>query len=116
MMLIFQMRKLRLRDLIKVTQLSTYKVKHKPRATTVLKLCIFRLHGRTNGDLQEGSHQGAPPGTAAASAPSPAASHCRPPPPQENLQHEQVGLFRSPVRSLLLSSGSWCMQDFVCAL
>ena len=44
MMLIFQMRKLRLRDLIKVTQLSTYKVKHKPRATTVLKLCIFALH------------------------------------------------------------------------
>ena len=35
-----QMTKLRLRDLIKVTQISTWKAKHKPRVT-VLKLCAF---------------------------------------------------------------------------
>ena len=34
--------------------------------------------------------------------------------PQETLQHYQVVLVQSPVRSLLLSSGSWCGQDFVC--
>ena len=40
---IFQMRKLRLTDLIKVTQLSMWKAKHKPRVT-VLKLCVFAPH------------------------------------------------------------------------
>ena len=40
---IFQMRKLRLRDLIKHTQLSMWKAKHKPRVT-VLKLCVFAPH------------------------------------------------------------------------
>ena len=32
------------------------------------------------------------------------------------LQHQQVALVQSPVGSLLLSSGSWCMQDSVCTL
>ena len=36
--------------------------------------------------------------------------------PQEVLQHQQVVLIQSPTRSLFLSSGSWCMQNFVCAL
>jgi len=36
--------------------------------------------------------------------------------PQETLQHEQVVLVQSSVGSLLLSSGSWFVQDFVCAL
>ena len=35
-------------------------------------------------------------------------------PPLETLQ--QVVLIQSPVGALLLSSGSWCAQDFVCAL
>ena len=38
-----QMTKLRLRDLIKVTQISTWKAKHKPRVT-VLKLWVFAPH------------------------------------------------------------------------
>ena len=50
---IFQMRKLRLRDLIKLTQLSMWKAKHKPRVT-VLKLCVFAPHplGVVGGDLE----------------------------------------------------------------
>ena len=50
---IFQMRKLRLRDLIKLTQLSMWKAKHKPRVT-VLKLCVFapRPLGVVGGDLE----------------------------------------------------------------
>ena len=50
---IFQMRKLRLRDLIKLTQLSMWKANHKPRVT-VLKLCVFVPHplGVVGGDLE----------------------------------------------------------------
>ena len=50
---IFQMRKLRLRYLIKLTQLSMWKTKHKPRVT-VLKLCVFAPHplGVVGGDLE----------------------------------------------------------------
>ena len=50
---IFQMRKLRLRDLIKLTQISIWKAKHKPRVT-VLKLCVFAPHplGVVGGDLE----------------------------------------------------------------
>ena len=76
----------------------------------------YRLYSRANGDLQEGSHQGSPPRTAAAGVPVPVASHCLPSPPQETLQHSQVGLAQSPVGSLLLSPGSWCTQGFACAL
>ena len=47
--------------------------------------------------------------------PHPAASHCWSTPPQETLQHWQAGLVQSPVGSLLLSPGSWCMQGFVSA-
>ena len=43
-------------------------------------------------------------------------SPCQHVSPQEPLQHEQVLLVQSPVGSRLLSSGSWCTQDFVCAL
>ena len=50
---IFQMRKLRLRDLIKLTQLSMWKAKHKPKVT-VLKLCVFAPHplGMVDCDLE----------------------------------------------------------------
>ena len=48
-----------------------------------------------------------------AAASVPVVSPCRPRPPQETLQHEQV--VQSPVGLLLLSSGSWYMQNFVCA-
>ena len=37
-------------------------------------------------------------------------------PPQEALQQNHVVLVQSPVESLLLSSGSQCVQNFVCAL
>ena len=37
-------------------------------------------------------------------------------PPEKALPHWQVDLVQSPIGSLLLSSGSWCMQNFVCAL
>ena len=37
-------------------------------------------------------------------------------PPQEALQQNHVVLVQSPVESLLLSSGSRCVQNFVCAL
>ena len=36
--------------------------------------------------------------------------------PQEALQQKHVVLVQSPVESLLLSSGSWWMQNFICAL
>ena len=44
--------------------------------------------------------------------------HSRPLPIQasaEGLQHSQAGLAPFPVESLILSPGSWCTQDFVCA-
>lgn len=56
-----------------------------------------------------------PSQTAAASAPilwwAPADQHLHKRPPQ----HQQVVLVQSPVRSLLLSSESWCVQGCVCA-
>ena len=64
----------------------------------------------------EALHWEASPRTVAASAPVPVVGHCRHMPLQETLKHSQVGLAQSPVGSLLLSPGSWCMQDFVCAL
>ena len=54
--------------------------------------------------------------TATLSAPNPAAGHHRPTPPPETPGHSQASLAQSLVRSLLLSSGSWCVQGFVCAL
>ena len=55
-------------------------------------------------------------GTAAVSAPNPAAGHCWPRPPPETPGHSQASLSQSLMRSLLLSPGSWCAQGFVCAL
>ena len=53
----------------------------------------------------------------AASVPVPMVSPCWPRPSQENLSSTNKDiLIQSPVGSLLLSSGSWCMQDFVCEL
>jgi len=60
--------------------------------------------------------KGAPPRTPAASAPTPVMSHRQPAPPQETLQHREVGLVQLPVESLPLSPGSLCTQNFVCAL
>ena len=50
-------------------------------------------------------------GTAALSAPSPAAGHHRPMPPPETPGHSQASLDQSSVGSLLLSPGSWCTQS-----
>ena len=50
------------------------------------------------------------------SAPNPAAGHRRPKPPSETPGYSQASLSQSLVGSLLLSPGSWCAQNFVCAL
>ena len=55
-------------------------------------------------------------GTAALSAPSPAAGHRQPTPPLETPGHSLASLEQSLVGSLLLSFVSWCTQGFVCAL
>ena len=55
-------------------------------------------------------------GTAELSAPDPAAGHCQSMPPLKTPGHSQESLSQSLVGSLLLSPGSWCAQDFVCAL
>ena len=49
-------------------------------------------------------------------APNPAAGHHPPMPLLETPGHSQASLGQSFVQSLLLSPGSWCAQDFVCAL
>ena len=54
--------------------------------------------------------------TATLSAPNPAAGHRQPTPLLETPEHSQASLGQSPVRSLLLSPGSWCAHNFVCAL
>ena len=54
--------------------------------------------------------------TATPSAPNPAASHHRPMPPLETPGHSRESLGQSLVGSLLLSPGSWCLQDSACAL
>ena len=63
------------------------------------------LFGGANDRLWEGSRQGALPRTSAATVPIPTVSHSHPPPPQETLQHQQVGLVQSPPGSLLLPLG-----------
>ena len=55
-------------------------------------------------------------GTAALSAPDPAAGHYWPTPAPESPGHSGASLGQSFVGSLLLSPGSWCAQGFVCAL
>ena len=49
-------------------------------------------------------------------AANPAAGHHWLMPPPETPGHWQASLGQSLVGSLLLSPGSWCTQDFVCAL
>ena len=55
-------------------------------------------------------------GTAAFSAPNPAAGHRWPMPPPETPRHSRASLGQSLVGSLLLSPGSWCTQGSVCAV
>ena len=55
-------------------------------------------------------------GTAVLSAPNPAAGHCQLIPLMETHGHSWANLGQSLLGSLLLSSGSWCAQDSVCAL
>ena len=45
-----------------------------------------------------------------------AVGHCQPTTPQETPGVSWACLGRSILGSLLLSPGSWCVQDFVCAL
>ena len=54
--------------------------------------------------------------TVVVSAPDPMACHCPPTPPLKTPGHSQASLAQSLVGSQLLSSGSWCIQDFVCVL
>ena len=54
--------------------------------------------------------------TAGLRAPDPAAGHRQPTPLPETPGHSWASLGQSPVGSLLLSPGSWCVQGFVCAL
>ena len=55
-------------------------------------------------------------GTAALSAPDPAAAYCWPTPSLETPGHSQASLGQFLVGSLLLSPGSWWIQGFICAL
>ena len=54
--------------------------------------------------------------TATLTAPDPAAGPHQPTPPLETPGHSQTSLGQSLVGSVLLSPGSWCTQDSVCAL
>ena len=54
--------------------------------------------------------------TATLSVPNPAAGHHQPTTPLETPGHSQESLGLSLLASLLLFPGSWCAQDFVCAL
>ena len=65
-----------------------------------------------NGNLLQKGHAR----TAVLNAPSPAAGHRQPTLPPENPGHSQASLSQSLVGSLLLSSGSWFTQGFVCVL
>ena len=63
------------------------------------------LFGGAHDRLWEGSHQGVPPITSAASVPVPMVSYSHPLPLQETLQHQQVRLVQYPLGSLLLPLG-----------
>ena len=63
------------------------------------------LFGGANGRVWEGSCQGVLPRTSAASVLVLTVTHSHPPPLQETLQHQQVGLVQSPMGSLLLPLG-----------
>ena len=55
-------------------------------------------------------------GTAALSAPNPAAGYHQPMPPLDTPGHSRASLGQSLVGSLLLSPGAWCTQGSVCTL
>ena len=63
------------------------------------------LFGWANDRLWEGSRQGVLPRTSAASVLVPTVKQSQPPPLQETLQHQQVGLVQYPPGSLLLTLG-----------
>ena len=76
-----------------------------------------RGNGSNGGLLQKDVCQHATASrTVVVSAPDPAAGHCGPTSLPETPGHSQASLAQSLVGSLLLSSGSWCTQAFVCAL
>ena len=62
------------------------------------------------------SFKRSPACTGTLNAPDHVAGHCRPTPPPEASGHPQASLGQSLVGSLLLSTGSWYAQGFVCAL
>ena len=78
-------------------------------------LCKFWwLYGGVNGALlQEGLCHTL---VCCTQSPCPVAGHCQPTCPLENSVHSQASLAQFLVELLLLSPGSWCTQDFACAL
>ena len=79
---------------------------------------LFDLRPNYSGDNEDNGDllQKVQAGTAALSAPNPAAGHCRPMPLLETLRHSWASLGQSLVGSLVLSPGPWCTQGFICAL
>ena len=77
---------------------------------------VCGLYGWVNNSLQEGLCQGGPSRTAATSDSMPVVSCCQPVHPQKAFWDSRVVLVPSPGALLLLSSGSWCVEDCVCAL
>ena len=66
--------------------------------------------------IMASSFKGSHAHTATLNAPNSAAGHHQPTPPPETPGYSQASLGQSLVGSLLVSSGSWCTQGFVCAL
>ena len=62
------------------------------------------------------SFKRSPACTGTLNAPDHVAGHCQPTPPPETSGHSQASLGQSLVGPLFLSTGSWCIQGFVCAL
>ena len=81
-------------------------------------------HGRengSNGDLVQRNlfQQAGAPKTVVFSTPDPAAAHCQPTPPTHCPGDSWILTGKSGsvlMGSLLPSPGSWCAQDFLCAL
>ena len=66
--------------------------------------------------IMANSFKGSHACTATLSAPTPAEGHHPPMPPTETPGYSWASLGQSLVGSLLLSPGSWCVQDSACAL
>ena len=66
--------------------------------------------------IMASSFKGSHAHTATLNAPNSAAGHHQPTPPPETPGYSQASLGQSLVGSLLVSSGSWSTQGFVCAL